>query len=40
MATDWEDRLARWQNELELFARLDDTRWVSLAQAEAETGVS
>jgi hypothetical protein len=40
MATDWEDRLARWQSELELFARLDDTRWVPLAQAEAETGVS
>lgn len=40
MATDWEARLARWQSELELFAQLDDTRWVPLAQAEAETGVS
>jgi len=40
MATDWEVRLARWQSELELFAQLEDTAWVSLAQAEAETGVS
>ena len=40
MATDWETRLAQWQSELELFAQLDDTRWVPLAQAEAETGVS
>jgi transposase len=40
MATDWEARLARWQSELELFAQLDDTPWVPLAQAEAETGVS
>jgi hypothetical protein len=40
MATDWEARLARWESELELFAQLDDTPWVPLAQAEAETGVS
>lgn len=40
MATDWDSRLARWQTELELFAQLDDTPWVPLAQAEAETGVS
>ena len=40
MATDWEGRLARWQAELELFAQLDETPWVPLAQAEAETGVS
>lgn len=38
--TDWEDRLSRWQDELELFAQLDDTPWVPLAQAEQETGVS
>jgi predicted site-specific integrase-resolvase len=36
----WEDRLARWQNELELFEQLDDTPWVTLARAAAETGVS
>ena len=35
--SDWEDRLARWQNELELFERLDETPWVTLARAEAET---
>jgi transposase len=40
MASEWEDRLARWQAELDLFARLEDTPWVPLAQAEAETGVS
>ena len=40
MATDWDGRLARWQAELELFAQLDDTPWVPLAQAESETGVS
>ena len=40
VATDWDSRLARWQAELELFAQLDDTPWVPLAQAEAETGVS
>src|SRR5882757_2143776 len=38
--TDWEDRLSRWQDELELFAQLDETPWVPLAQAEQETGVS
>jgi transposase len=40
MATDWDERLARWKTELELFAQLDDTPWVPLAEAEAETGVS
>lgn len=40
MTADWEDRLAKWQAELELFAQLDQTPWVPLAQAEAETGVS
>ena len=38
--SDWEDRLARWQNELELFEQLDETPWVTLAKAEAATGVS
>src|ERR1041384_6903051 len=38
--SDWEDRLTRWQNELELFERLDEAPWVTLARAEAETGVS
>jgi transposase len=37
---EWDDRLAAWRDELELFARLDDTPWVPLAIAEAETGVS
>jgi transposase len=40
MASEWEDRLTKWRDELELFAQLDDTPWVPLAQAEAETGVS
>ena len=40
MASEWEDRLAKWQDELDLFAQLDDVHWVPLAQAEAETGVS
>src|SRR5882757_5443948 len=38
--SNWEDRLARWQNELELFEQLDETPWVTLGKAEAETGVS
>jgi transposase len=40
MTSEWEDRLAKWRDELELFAQLEDTPWVTLAQAEAETGVS
>lgn len=40
MSSEWDDRLDRWRDELELFAQLDDTPWVPLAQAEAETGVS
>ena len=40
MAYEWEQRLGRWQVELDLFARLDDTAWVTLSRAEAETGVS
>ena len=39
-ALDWDDRLARWRDELELFAQLDDTPWVPVARAAAETGVS
>jgi transposase len=39
-ASEWDDRLARWRDELELFAQLEDTPWVTLAQAEQETGVS
>ena len=40
VATDWDDRLARWQAELQLFAQLDGMSWVPLGEAEAETGVS
>jgi transposase len=40
VSSEWEDRIAKWQDELALFAQLDDTAWVPLAQAEAETGVS
>jgi transposase len=38
--SDWDDRLARWQDELELFERLDESPWVPLGKAETETGVS
>lgn len=38
--SEWEDRLSRWRDELELFAQLEETPWVTLAQAEQETGVS
>jgi transposase len=40
VSAEWDDRLDRWRDELELFAQLDETPWVPLAQAEAETGVS
>jgi hypothetical protein len=40
MATDWDQRLASWKQELDLLAELDDVHWVPLAVAEAETGVS
>jgi hypothetical protein len=40
VANDWEDRLERWRDELELFAQLEESPWVPLARAEAETGVS
>jgi hypothetical protein len=38
--SDWDDRLSRWRDELALFAQLEETPWVTLAQAEQETGVS
>jgi transposase len=40
VAHGWDERLERWQAELELFARLEDEPWVPLARAEAETGAS
>ncbi|MDQ2707385.1 MAG: excisionase [Actinomycetota bacterium] len=40
MDRDWDARLKAWQDELELLARLGDTRWVSLADAESQVGVS
>jgi transposase len=40
VTTEWEDRLALWQQELDLMAQLDDIQWVPLAVAEAEAGVS
>lgn len=38
--SEWEERLERWRTELELFAELEESPWVPLARAEAETGVS
>jgi hypothetical protein len=38
--SEWDDRLAAWREELELLAKIDDTPWVPLATAEAESGVS
>jgi transposase len=40
VANEWEERLDRWRAELELFAQLEESPWVPLARAEAETGVS
>ena len=40
MASEWDERLKRWQAELDLFARLEETPWVPLSVAEVETGVS
>src|SRR5271169_5659117 len=37
---DWEDRLDNWEVELELTARLEDSDWVTLERAAADTGVS
>jgi hypothetical protein len=28
---EWDERLAAWRDELELLAKIDDTRWVPLA---------
>ena len=39
-SSEWDDRLARWRDELELFSQLEDTPWVTLGRAEQETGVS
>jgi transposase len=38
--TSWEDRLDEWELELELTARLEDSDWVTLERAAADTGVS
>jgi transposase len=40
MSTDWDARIDAWRAELELLARAEGTNWVSLAEAEAEAGVS
>jgi transposase len=37
---EWEDRLDEWELELELAARLEDSDWVPLERAAAETGAS
>ena len=37
---EWDAQLERWTDERHVFAQLADTAWVSLAEAEAETGVS
>jgi transposase len=37
---EWEDRLDEWELERELAARLEDSDWVTLDRAAAETGVS
>lgn len=39
-ADDWETELERYLTQRELFAQLQETVWVPLAQAEAEAGVS
>jgi transposase len=36
----WEDRLDEWELELELTAQLEDSDWVTLDRAAAETGAS
>jgi transposase len=40
MTVDWEDRLDEWELELELSARLEESDWVPLERAAAQTGVS
>jgi transposase len=36
----WEDRLDAWELELELTERLEDSDWVTLERAAADTGAS
>jgi len=36
----WEDRLDDWEVQLELTARYEDSQWVTLERAAAQTGVS
>ena len=40
MSGDWERRLEQWRAELQLAAALEGAHWVTLAEAERETGVS
>jgi transposase len=37
---DWEDRLDDWELELELTAQVEDSQWVTLERAAADTGAS
>ena len=37
---DWEDRLDAWEIELELTAQLENSDWVTLERAAADTGAS
>ncbi|HLX49069.1 MAG TPA: hypothetical protein VKS82_12120 [Streptosporangiaceae bacterium] len=37
---DWEDRLDEWELELELAKQLEDSDWVTLERAAADTGAS
>jgi hypothetical protein len=37
---DWEDRLDDWELELELTAQLENSDWVTLDRAAADTGAS
>jgi transposase len=37
---DWEDRLDDWELELELTAQIEDSQWVTLERAAADTGAS
>jgi transposase len=37
---DWEDRLDAWEVELELTAQLENSDWVTLERAAADTGAS
>jgi len=40
VASEWDDRLSAWRDELDLLAKIDDTPWVPLGTAEGEAGVS